>query len=87
MVAARRNERGARHPLHQLETEYPLIEAKCAVEIGNLEMDMPDADAGVDLSRWRGAFMPLVGSCDDFSHARRPAFVRMCFALHVGCTL
>jgi hypothetical protein len=46
MIAAGGDERGVRaQALHQLEAEHAAIEAKCAVEIGDLEMDMPDAGA------------------------------------------
>jgi hypothetical protein len=46
MIAARRNERRAvAHPLHHLEAEHAAIEAERAVEIGDLEMNMPDPGA------------------------------------------
>ena len=49
VIAAGRNERrtGA-HPLHHLEAEHAAIEPQRAFEIGDLEMDMPDAGAGND---------------------------------------
>jgi hypothetical protein len=51
VIAAGRDERRAvAHPLHQLEAEHVAIEAERAVEIGDLEMDMPDTGAGDD--RW-----------------------------------
>ena len=49
MIAAGRNERRARaHALHQLKAEHAAIEAERAIEIGDLEMDMPDPRAGDD---------------------------------------
>ncbi len=36
------------HPLHHLEAEHAAIEAERALEIGDLEMDMPDPGAGDD---------------------------------------
>ncbi len=49
VIAAGRNERrtGA-HPLHHLEAEHAAIEAERTIEIGDLEMDMPDARTGND---------------------------------------
>ena len=49
VIAAGRNERRAvAHPLHHLEAEHAAIEAERAIEIGDLEMDMPDPGAGYD---------------------------------------
>ena len=49
VIAAGRNERRAgAHPLHHLEAEHAAIEAERAIEIGDLEMDMPDPGAGDD---------------------------------------
>ena len=43
VIAAGRNKGRARtHPLHQLETEYAAIKAERTIEIGHLEMNMPD---------------------------------------------
>ena len=49
VIAAGRNERRARaHALHHLEAEHAAIEAERAIEIGDLEMNMPDPGAGDD---------------------------------------
>src|SRR3954447_18513361 len=49
VVATGRNERGAgAHPLHHLKTEHAAIEAQRALEVSDLEMDMPDPGAGND---------------------------------------
>src|SRR5258708_7974518 len=43
MIATGRNECCAEaHPLHQFEAKYVAIEAERAIEIGDLQMDMPD---------------------------------------------
>src|SRR5882724_3937091 len=43
VIAAGRNERGTgAHPLHQFEAKYVAIEAERAIEIGDLQMDVPD---------------------------------------------
>src|SRR5204862_5480591 len=49
VIAAGRNERRTRaEPLCQLEAEHAAIKPKRAVEIGDLEVDMPDSCAGND---------------------------------------
>jgi phosphoketolase len=49
MIAAGRNKRRTvTHALHQLETEHPAIERQRAIEIGDLEMHMPDPRTGYD---------------------------------------
>ena len=49
VIAAGRNERGARaQALLQLEAEHAAVKAERAIEIGDLEMDMPDPRAGDD---------------------------------------
>src|SRR6185312_11292825 len=49
VIAAGRNERRpGTHPLHHLESENAAIELQRAIEIGDLEMDMPDSGAGND---------------------------------------
>ena len=35
-------------PIHQLEPENARPEAECAIEIGDLEMNVPDPDTGID---------------------------------------
>ena len=51
MIAARGNKCGlGAEPLHQFETEHPDIEAERALEIGDLQVDVANADTGVD---WR----------------------------------
>ncbi|MEY3775253.1 MAG: hypothetical protein RLZZ129_2033 [Verrucomicrobiota bacterium] len=34
--------------LHQLETEHPAVEAEGAVEVGDLQVHVADAGAGMD---------------------------------------
>ena len=67
VIAARRNERrtGA-HPLHHLEAEHAAIEAERALEIGDLEMDMPDPGAGND--GW--VLGHVVSACDSQTSPR-----------------
>ena len=49
VIAAGRNERRTgTHPLHHLEAEHAAVEPERAIEIGDLEMDMPDPRAGND---------------------------------------
>jgi hypothetical protein len=45
--------------LHQLEAEHAAIKIKRAIEIGDLEMDMADANAGIDRSVFHVAFCQL----------------------------
>src|SRR6266704_2205308 len=49
VIAAGRNERrtGA-HALHHLKPEYAAVKPERAIEIGDLEMDMPDPRTGND---------------------------------------
>ena len=49
MVVATGREEGApvRAHLH-LEAEQALVERECALEIGDLEVHVPDVDAGID---------------------------------------
>jgi hypothetical protein len=50
VIAAGGNKGRLRPPaLHQLEAEHAAIKAKRAIDIGDLEMDMADADAGIAL--------------------------------------
>ena len=61
VIAAGRDERRAgAHPLHQLEAEHAAIEAERAIEIGDLEMDMPDPGAGDDGWIVGHVFSPLL---------------------------
>src|SRR5436309_13522534 len=49
VIAAGRNERRARtEALHELEAKHAAIKSERAVEIGDLEMNMPDSRAGND---------------------------------------
>ncbi len=49
VIAPGRNERRARtQALHHFEAEHPAVKPERAIEIGDLEMDMPDAGAGDD---------------------------------------
>src|SRR5436305_7554162 len=51
VIAAGRNERRAvAHPLHHLEAEHAAVEPQRPIEIGDLEMHMPDPRTGDD--RW-----------------------------------
>ncbi len=60
VIAAGRNEGRARaHPLHQLEAEHAAVKRKRAVEIGDLEMNMPDPRAGNDGWIFGHAVSPL----------------------------
>ena len=46
MIAAGRDERRAgAHALHHLKSEHAAIKSERAIEIGDLEMNMPDAGA------------------------------------------
>jgi len=52
VIAASRNERRAgAHSLHDLEAKHAAIESQRAIEIGHLEMNMPNARSG-DNGRW-----------------------------------
>src|SRR6476661_6890160 len=60
MIAAGRNKRRARgQALHQLEPQHAAIKSQRAIEIGHLEMNMPDAGARDD-------------GCEGFGHALSP---------------
>ena len=49
MIAARRDERRlVAVALHHLEAEHVAIETERAIEVGDFEMNMPDAGAGDD---------------------------------------
>ena len=49
MITAGGNEsRSGIQPLHQLEPEHAAIKSKRAIEIGDLEMDVPDPRTGDD---------------------------------------
>jgi hypothetical protein len=49
MIAARGNERGLLAvALGQFETEHPAIKAKRPFEIGDLQVDMADANSGIE---------------------------------------
>src|SRR5438445_5000542 len=49
VIAAGRNERCARaEPLHQLEAEHAAIKPERTIEVGDLQMNMPDPCAGND---------------------------------------
>ena len=37
-------------PLLELEAEHPAVEVERAVEVGDLEVDVADVDAGIDRS-------------------------------------
>jgi len=64
VIAAGRNERSAgSHALHQLEAEHTAIEAERAIEVGDLEMNMPDAS-----SRNDGGILLHVRSMGDDVH-------------------
>ena len=52
VIAARREEGGlVAHALHQLEAEHVPVEAERAVEVGDLQMDVPDVRPWVDRVR------------------------------------
>ena len=47
VVAARGDEgRAVPHPLHDLEAEQPAIEGEGPLDVGDLEMDVPDLRLG-----------------------------------------
>jgi hypothetical protein len=49
VVAAGAEEGGGRaHPLRQLEAQHALVERQRAVEVGDLQVDVADVDAGID---------------------------------------
>ena len=49
VIAAGRNERRARtQPLRHLKAEHAAVKRQRAIEIGDLEMNMPDPGAGDD---------------------------------------
>ena len=55
VVAAGRDERGARAvALHHLEPEHAAIEGEGPLEVGDLEVDVADAHAGIDRRAERG---------------------------------
>src|SRR5258707_11940912 len=61
VIAARRNERRARgQALHQLESQHTAIKSQRAIEIGHLEMNMPDAGSRDD-------------GCGGFGHEAPPS--------------
>ena len=67
VVATGRNERGlGAVALDQLKAEHAAIEVKRAVEIGDLQMDMADPDAGIDraIRRCSGG----IAGCERGSH-------------------
>ena len=80
MIAAGGNERRAAHPLHQLETEHAAIEVQRAIEIGDFEMHMADANAGIDRSVCHvSAFNSLWPLLLRASGATRSAVMRLRF--------
>jgi hypothetical protein len=63
VIAASRDKCRLRPPaLHQLEAEHAAIEFQRALDIGNLEMDMADASAGID-ARYTHFSSPLWSVC------------------------
>src|SRR5262249_46425713 len=70
VIAAGGNKSRLRPPaLHQLEAEHASIKVKRAIDIGDLEMDMADANAGIDGSCTHSA--SLCGrSAGERSHAQ-----------------
>src|SRR5258707_14143218 len=61
VIAARRNERRARgQALHQLESQHTAIKSQRAIEIGHLEMNMPDPGSRGD-------------GCGGFGHGVSPS--------------
>jgi nitrate/nitrite-specific signal transduction histidine kinase len=63
VIAAGRYERGARaHPLHHLKAEHATVECKRAIEVGDLEMNVTDAGAGMDGWASRHGAAPLMHS-------------------------
>ena len=53
VVAAGRDEGGVGAvALHQLEAEHAAVEVERAVDVGDLEVDVADVDAGID-RLWR----------------------------------
>jgi len=49
MVAAGRDERGlGAEALHELEAEHAAVEVQRTRQVGDLQVDVTDADAGVD---------------------------------------
>src|SRR5262245_1590084 len=64
MIAAGRDEGGARaQPLLQLEAEYVAIEAERAVEVGDLQVHMPDPRACDNGWIWRhGSFLLMAST-------------------------
>src|SRR5437867_3173475 len=64
-AAARGHERGAvANALSELESKHPAVERQCAIQVGHFEMNVADADAGVD-----GAGLGLVRAAHDFTFA------------------
>src|SRR6266702_4296546 len=64
VIAAGRNERrtGA-HALHHLKPEYAAVKPERAIEIGGLEMDMPDPRTGNDGWVLGHVMSPVVVAC------------------------
>ena len=58
-------------PLLQLEPEHAAIEGKRAVEVGHFQMNMADADAGIDRTR-RQLWFDRRKSCCGLAHGGLP---------------
>src|SRR6516165_11414581 len=70
MVTAGRDECGLRSAaLHQFKAEDAAIEIERAINIGNLEMDVADANTGIDRSF--SSPLPLACLCHGFAGQRR----------------
>jgi len=61
MVAAGRDEGGAGPAGGQRETQHAAIEIERPLQIGDLQVHMPDAHAGVDGGHPQGFFLDLDG--------------------------
>ena len=57
VVAARRQEHGARHATDLLEPEHVAVEAERAIEVGHLQVHMADVDPRID----HGAILSVRG--------------------------
>ena len=58
VVAAADTKPRRRRALHQLEAEHAEVEREGAVEVGHVEVDVPDMYSGVDRVRLRRCHRP-----------------------------
>ena len=57
MVTAGRYEGGARPACGERKTQHPAVEIERPLQVGDLQMDMPDPHPGVDHGELQGLFL------------------------------